>query len=133
MLQEYKKQTNIGVGFGIVAQLVGFKMGSVSEETAMFGAIFVLVGAILFLWGCGSYAKAKGYTGFLGILGLLHLLGLFMLVFLPDKHKDGKVPAPNSDAKSSSSLDTLERLAGMKEKGILTDEEFQQKKRELLG
>ena len=35
--------------------------------------------------------------------------------------------------KTSSNLDELEKLAGLKEKGIITQEEFEAKKRSLLG
>jgi hypothetical protein len=36
-------------------------------------------------------------------------------------------------AKATSNLDELEKLAGLKEKGIITEEEFNQKKKQLLG
>lgn len=103
-----------------------------SADAAMLGFVFVLVGTALFLWGCGSYAKGKGYTGFLGILGFLHLIGLIMLVMLPDKHKQGGVAKSEESSNSSGSLDAIERLAELREKGVLTDAEFQQKKQELL-
>jgi hypothetical protein len=37
------------------------------------------------------------------------------------------------DAGAPDYLDELERLAGLKERGIITDEEFEAKKKELLG
>lgn len=36
-------------------------------------------------------------------------------------------------SKPSSSLDDLEKLATLKDKGVITDEEFQLKKKEILG
>ena len=131
MLAEHKKNTNIGVGVGLIATAISFPLMG-SADTAIIGVIFFLVGGILFLWGCGNYAKAKGYTGFLGILGLLHLLGLIVLVLLPDKHKDGSAHQP-LPAASKGNLDELERIGELRDKGVLTEEEFEKKKKELLG
>lgn len=39
----------------------------------------------------------------------------------------------NHAQSKTSSLDELEKLATLKEKGIITEEEFQQKKKQLLG
>lgn len=46
----------------------------------------------------------------------------------PSKEKPKSKPTSNSD----SSMEELERLAQMKEKGIITEEEFNKKKKELL-
>src|SRR3989338_2390188 len=43
-----------------------------------------------------------------------------------------KINAVNSPAKNSG-LDDLEKLAALKEKGIISEEEFQAKKKQLLG
>lgn len=43
-----------------------------------------------------------------------------------------KINAVNSTAKNSG-LDDLEKLAALKEKGIISEEEFQAKKKQLLG
>lgn len=37
------------------------------------------------------------------------------------------------ESKKASSADELEKLANLKERGILTEEEFEQKKKEILG
>lgn len=87
MLAEYKTKTNIGVGLGIVAQVAGRML--MGQGNTGVGAILVLVGAVLFIWGCCNYTQGKGYSGWLGLLGLLSCIGLLILVFLPDKHKSG--------------------------------------------
>ncbi len=46
---------------------------------------------------------------------------------------EGDVPQEQEVADNSDYLDELEKLAELHEKGILTDEEFQAKKKELLG
>jgi hypothetical protein len=40
---------------------------------------------------------------------------------------------PNAPAPTSSPLDELEKLASLRQKGIITDEEFAAKKKQLLG
>ncbi len=86
MLPEFKKNTNIGVGIGFVLQIVG----QVLSKNGMdgIGFIVLLVGLATFIWGCGQYAKAKGYSPWFGALGLLSIIGLVVLVLFPDKHKN---------------------------------------------
>lgn len=85
MLAEYKRKTNIGVGLGILAELLGRTMA----ESGMhgLGLLVLLAGACLFIWGCAQYARAKGHSGWFGAFGLLSLIGLLVLFFLPDRHK----------------------------------------------
>ncbi len=87
MLAEYKRKTNIGVGLGILAQFVGFVLIVVAYEVAILGYSFLFGGIVLFIWGCWSYAKGKGYEGAVGLLGLFTIIGLIILACLPDKHK----------------------------------------------
>lgn len=46
---------------------------------------------------------------------------------------DQIVASSRTGTKAPSNLDELEKLAGLKEKGIITEEEFNQKKKQLLG
>ena len=92
MLKEYKRKTNIGVGFGLVLQITGNVLVGPegSEHAAMleiFGSVLILAGLVLFIWGCISYSKGKGHHRGWGFLGLLSILGLIILALLPDKHK----------------------------------------------
>jgi len=84
MLAEYKTNTNIGVGLGIVLQIAGRFM---LADNLPLGFGLTLVGAVFFIWGCCSYAKGKGYHWALGFLGLLSCIGLLILVVLQDKHR----------------------------------------------
>lgn len=68
MLAEYKKKTNVGVGFGILASIVGSFLvgGGVDTQEAVLvvlGGLLLLGGTVLFIWGCCSYAKGKGHSG----------------------------------------------------------------------
>jgi hypothetical protein len=84
MLPENKTNTNIGVGLGLILEIVGRLVfgGSV------LGLALVLVGAVLFIWGCMNYAVGKGHSKWLGLLGLLSCIGLIILIILPDHHKE---------------------------------------------
>ena len=44
-----------------------------------------------------------------------------------------QLSAPTAVAPAASSMDELEKLAGLKDRGIVTEQEFEQKKRQLLG
>ncbi len=87
MIAEYKTKTNIGIGLGIILQLVGRYLMGTGETGAIAGGVLVLIGAVCFIWGCMNYAAGKGYSKLLGLLGLISCLGLLILVFLPDRHK----------------------------------------------
>lgn len=50
-----------------------------------------------------------------------------------DQETGGSEPAPSAPAAGSSDLDQLEKLADLHAQGILTDEEFAAKKKQILG
>ena len=96
MLPEYQKKANVGIGLGIVVVIlavVGVVMardpdGQISAGTVILLAILRLGGAVLFIWGCVMYAKAKGLSGAHGLWGLLGLIGLIVLVVMKDRTLD---------------------------------------------
>lgn len=88
MLAEYKTRTNIGVGLGLIGQIIGrVLMNSISQGQAVLGLVIALVALVVFIWGCAQYAKGKGHSGWFGLFGVLSLVGLLVLFFLPDRHK----------------------------------------------
>lgn len=89
MLAEKKTATNIGVGVGILLQILGNVVKNQGGSMEMVGWAVILLGAAAFIWGCVNYAQGKGHSGALGLLGLLSCLGLLILIVLPDKHKNG--------------------------------------------
>ncbi len=103
MIAEYQKKSNIGVGIGFLAQIAGrviMSQGYASSANlagnlplVIAGSIVALAGAALFLWGCVQYCLGKGYSGWMGLLGLLSCFGLIVLIFLPDKYKNGGPPS----------------------------------------
>lgn len=88
MLAEYKTQTNIGVGLGIIGLIVGRTLldSNVSTQVVL-GLLILLAAVVVFIWGCAQYARAKGHSGWFGLFGLLSLVGLLVLFFLTDRHK----------------------------------------------
>jgi hypothetical protein len=100
MLPEYKHKTNLGVGAGILIQLLGqFLSTSGRPLETILGMVLIFVGFGFFIWGCAQYARAKGQSPWLGALGILSIVGLLVLVFLPDKHKGARArPSAATDA-----------------------------------
>jgi hypothetical protein len=91
VLSQPKRNTNIGVGAAIALQ-VGAKLLTNYGLTDL-GYLVAVAAGVVFVWGCGQYAKAKGYSTWFGLFGLLYLLGLIILVFFPDKFKTSKMVA----------------------------------------
>ena len=88
---------------------------------------FVIQGCI---WGvitryiCQMKGHQKGFAwGF-----WLGLIGLLVVGFLPNLNKKAREVLVKSD-----DADTLEKLAKLHQQGILTDEEFNQKKADILA
>ncbi len=87
MLAEYKTKTNVGVGLGILLQIIARALKTAWPSPASLATLIGLLGLGLFVYGCFNYAQGKGYSRWLGLLGLLSCLGLVVLVVLPDKNK----------------------------------------------
>jgi hypothetical protein len=88
MLPAKKTATNVGVGVGILLQILGRVLQMQGDAWAVLGLVVILVSVVFFIWGCINYCQGKGYPGALGLLGLLSIIGLLVLVLLPDKHKN---------------------------------------------
>ena len=95
MLAEKKTATNVGVGLGIGLEIVGIVLALSGRPLLTLLALPVALASIgFFAWGCWSYAAGKGYPGVLGLLGVFFgFIGLLILILLPDKYKDGRLPA----------------------------------------
>ena len=91
MLSEYKRKTNIGVGIGLILQIIGNVLvgpEDVVGRAPLIGVFLLIIGLGFFIWGCMSYSKGKGHHPAWGLLGLLSIIGLIVLVLSPDKHKN---------------------------------------------
>ena len=92
MIEEYRIRTNIGVGLGIIAQIVGFYVSYYIQIGIVLwlAAIVIYGGFLLLIWGLWNYAKGKGYKGVWGLLGLLSVFGFVVLALFPDRKKHKK-------------------------------------------
>ena len=77
---------------------------------------------LFYVWGAGM-AERKGYSRGYGWLAVfLGLIGVLVIALLSDQ----------SAPKPRDVTEQLERLAALKDKGALTDDEFESQKRALL-
>ena len=109
-------------------------MGSLGapELLIVLALLAVLVGIpwIFYQWGA-SIAQGKGRSRSLGwwavCFGFIGILGLAMM---SDERTPARLPLPSQPTNVGAQL---ERLAELKDKGVLSPEEFEQQKRTLLG
>jgi uncharacterized membrane protein len=87
MLAGTKGQTNIRLVVGFVLLVVGQATSNPESGVTILSALATIAGLIVWVMGCASYAKGKGYHPALGFLGLFSLIGLLVLFFFPDKYK----------------------------------------------
>lgn len=99
----------LGCFLGSVGIFVFIRVASQSDTwkrqidatEGMLGLICVLISIALWIFGCGGYARWKGYSGVLAVVGSLCFLGLLILALLPDRWARAlrrvPVPAPPSE------------------------------------
>jgi hypothetical protein len=90
MLPENKKNTNIGVGVGLLLQFAGKVLMNQEGVLILPGFLAVLAGTAGIIWGCMNYAEGKGYPKWFGLLGLLSCFGLIVLILFPDHYKGAR-------------------------------------------
>jgi uncharacterized membrane protein HdeD (DUF308 family) len=100
----------------------------------IFGIVLIAAprfGAVVVSWWVGAYATFFGAS----------LLALAFQLRARNKglgstekaRKDRTEPSPTSVSQASELIEALERLGQVREKGILTDDEFEQEKKRILG
>lgn len=57
LLAERKRDTNIGVGIGVLLQLAGNILRVQGGAFGAVGPVLLIVGCVLFIWGCMSYCE----------------------------------------------------------------------------
>ncbi len=127
MLEEKKRAANIGIGGGILLEVVavgGLTLTN-SLAAALLALLLILVSAVLFAWGCWSYAQGKGYPGALGLIGLTGLIGLIVLVVLPDKLKSGTLVTGGSAAAYHSPYQPSQNAGWPQDAGWQQDQGWQ--------
>ena len=81
-----------GTILGRILLTIGSNISSV--PLSLFGFVVMLGCLGFFVWGCGIYAQAKGYSRNLGWLAFLSLIGILILALLPDRYKNGELALP---------------------------------------
>ena len=88
MNKEQKSRLLQGIVFGLFFQILGYKMrgwtlGAYSVRIG--GTIAMIMGFVVFAWGCWHLVEAKKLRKECGALGLLSLVGLAILWWWPAK------------------------------------------------
>lgn len=91
MLPEKKTRTNIGVGIGVLLQLVGLFLAQSMVTYSILGIILILMSIPVLIWGCMNYAEGKGHSKWVGLVALAGVIGLVVMVILPTRDRDGSV------------------------------------------
>lgn len=96
MLAKYQSKINVGVSLGVF--LIFGSSGLVKSPLELVsGFASLMTGWALLLYGCASYAKAKGHSEWYGLLALLFVPGMVVLTLLRDKYKDGRAWTMTTD------------------------------------
>lgn len=118
----------------------------------MFMWVIVIVSAVWVLFDAKNIGVRKGLIPGMGNIGpwgwffvtlLFWIVGFPMYLYYRGKFKlaiagEASVNAPNSGSVNSNkaesmAIEDLEKLAALKEKGLITEAEFEAKKKQLLG
>ena len=87
MQPQQRRNTNLGIGIGILVQLAGFiQLNQTSATAAVLGVVLMLASLPPFVWGSMNYAEGKGHSTWVGLVGLAGIVGLIVLILLPDQH-----------------------------------------------
>ena len=123
-----RKYNNISLIWGIPG-IVLQCVGATIEQPEL-----LLLGTVLLIIGYGYYAKAKGRSSAWCLMGFLSVIGLIILGCLKDFEREStqKQAMHSIERSQSNYLSELEKLGELKEKSILTDEEFYVQKEKLL-
>jgi uncharacterized membrane protein YhaH (DUF805 family) len=137
---EYWYFTLITVIIGILLSGIDVILGTYNwdVEIGLLGGIFSLV---IFIPSLALFVRRlhdTNRTGWWFFILLIPIIGfIVLLVFLcidsKEDNKYGANPKANNGILKNDSISQLEKLSELKDKGILTQEEFDAKKKEILG
>ena len=122
----------------IVSFVFGFIDG-IAATGGVIGILYLLVAFIPSLAVSIRRLHDAGHSGWWFLINIIPILGwIIYLVFtvqdsVPNTNQYGESPKSNSFSENkTAAMDELIKLNELKEKGIITEEEFQQKKEILL-
>ena len=137
---EYWYFTLISVLISIIITLFDVMIGTYDDVSGfgMFSSIFSLA---LFIPSLAVLARRlhdtnrSGWWFFIVLIPIIGIIVLIVFLCLDSKedNKYGINQKKNSSFFNNNSFSELEKLSELKDKGILTQEEFDRKKKEILG
>jgi fucose permease len=86
MTPDQRTKLTQGIVFGVFFQYLGYFIRDVSTKNTppYFGGVTCMImGFIIFAWGCSHLVAAKRLPKWANVLGLLSLIGLAMLWWWP--------------------------------------------------
>ncbi len=90
MPPQNRTNTNIGVGFGFLLQLLGVFLFGTGPDRGLIACMLILASLPVFIWGCLNYAEGKGHSKWVGLVGVVGIAGLVVLMVLPHQPRVAK-------------------------------------------
>ena len=106
----------------------GYYIGDIYLKNIENALCIILAQGLIFGFITIAISKSKGYDGGFWWGFFLGILGLIVVAVRPDKSN----PEQDKSVKAANYTQALERLASMRDHGILTEAEFNEKKQEIL-
>ena len=115
-------------------RIIGIILASVGGVGGiLFGLVLSSTTNRLYLFDSQKEKAMTMYGILAGVSILLFIVGLIMIITAKNTNESSnKIAADRKVETSTSKLDELEKLASLKEKGIITEEEFNAKKKKIL-
>jgi fucose permease len=85
---DQKNKLQQGVVFGLFFQFIGYKMRGWNlgaQSVAISGTVAMVLGCVIFMWGCSHLVAAKRLRKEWSALGLFSVIGLAVLWWWPEK------------------------------------------------